>query len=99
MIVCVSIFLFSHLFNQFFPIDRVLLVDLNGRLKSNRNQPSEIVFDFKINSTGLQTNFCFHFKLFYILYFFLLKFVFVFSMSHRLCARISSAWHARSSIQ
>lgn len=31
--------------------NRIIMVDLNGRLKSSRTQPSELLFDFKINST------------------------------------------------
>lgn len=36
--------------------DRIIMVDLNGRLKSSRTQPSELLFDFKINSTGTYLN-------------------------------------------
>ena len=45
--------MFLHIINPiFFILDLILLVDLNGRLKS-MGQPSELKFDFKINSTGL----------------------------------------------
>lgn len=32
--------------------DRVLLVDLQGKLKSSRKQPAELIFDYNIESIG-----------------------------------------------
>lgn len=44
---------FNSLFFIFLPIsDSVKLVNLDGQLKSNRKQPAELKFDFKIESIG-----------------------------------------------